>query len=93
LPSLRRLGLGAVEMSAPFWVGTSPLTPWFRNRLDDDGRALLRWLRDEGLDVHGFASSARGPFTARVGRDGLTLSGVGSTPTEALTRLVEKVTK
>lgn len=81
-------------MSAPGWVRPGPLSPWFEKRMDDEGWVLLRWLRDiEGLEVVGYASSSRGPFTARVSRDGLTLAGAGSSPAEALSRLVEKVAK
>lgn len=80
-------------MSAPAWVRPGPLSPWFSARMTDDAWALLHWLQREGHDVQGFASSARGPFTARLSREGLTLVGVGASPVEALSRLVEKVTK
>jgi hypothetical protein len=66
-------------------------TPWFAARMTDGDRLLVDAMRAEGYEPRGHAASSRGPFTVRIFEVDRTYVGAGTSPTEALTRLAEKL--
>ena len=68
----------------------SNLSPWFRNAMTAEDRAVLAASGPDGLYVTGLARSARGPFSATVTRGRRAVGyGEASTPVAAIAKAVE----
>ena len=67
----------------------SNLSPWFRNAMTPEERAVLAAAGPDGLYVTGLARTAKGPFSATVTRKGRAVGyGEAPTPVAAIAKAV-----